>query len=727
MQAKKRYVLLASSVICLGLCYYIGLLRFLQNGENLSKYKHQKLVGFMDHKDFRYDQDLHLSARHRRDTWVHKISHKHCRMETCFDMSKCKGDFKVYLYPQSQEKVSSAYSKILTSLQKSRYYTTDPAQACVFVLSIDTLDRDHLSKDYIKNIQSKIESLGTWNNGRNHLLFNLYSGTWPDYVEDLGFDIGEAMLAKASIEVVNFRSGFDISIPLWHKEHPQSGAGSGNLQTTTIPSLRTYTLVFKGKRYLTGIGSETRNSLFHLHNGNDIILLTSCRHGKDWQDFQDKRCATDNAEYDKYDYKVLLHNSTFCLVPRGRRLGSFRFLEALQAGCVPVLLSNGWELPFSEIINWNKAVVWGDERLLFQIPSIVRSMSHQDILSLQQQTQLLWDSYFASIDSIVDTTLEILKDRVMLHRRSSLVWNSVPGGLSSVPDYSDNIQSLPFYYHYLGREPGLKFTAVVYATNCILLTSSPLYKLLKNIGKSQSLDRIIIIWHCDTPPPPWNRWPLESSTPIHIVQSHKSYVRTISARFIPYKDIQTEAVLSLDEDALLTTDEVDFAFSVWREFPERIVGYPGRNHYWSDAHERWAYTSKWTNDYSMVLTSAAFIHRYYLHYYSNYTSKLLLKTVNQLHNCEDILMNFVVSHLTKQPPIKVTQRKLYKDSMAPGRTSKWLEAEHFNQRQICMNTFVDAFGYVPLKRSSARFDPLLYKDPVANFRKKYKQIEAVVS
>ena len=56
-------------------------------------------------------------------------------------------------------------------------------------------------------------------------------------------------------------------------------------------------------------------------------------------------------------------------------------------------------------------------------------------------------------------------------------------------------------------------------------------------------------------------------------------------------------------------NQVDFAFGVWLEFADRIVGYPARTHYWDEALGKWIYSSKWTNQFSMILPSAAIYHK----------------------------------------------------------------------------------------------------------------------
>lgn len=113
-----------------------------------------------------------------------------------------------------------------------------------------------------------------------------------------------------------------------------------------------------------------------------------------------------------------------------------------------------------------------------QVPSIVRCIHPERVLAFQQQTQFLWDAYFSSVDKIVHTTLEvsppgppspapevtarvlrasfgqIIKDRLLPHRsHSRFLWNTLPGGLLALPDFSTHLGDFPFYYLQHGRTP----------------------------------------------------------------------------------------------------------------------------------------------------------------------------------------------------------------------------------------------------------------------------------
>ncbi|NXS69314.1 EXT1C protein, partial [Pandion haliaetus] len=690
------------------------------------------LKSFADPEELQSDEDPSLpSPRERRVAWLSVYKNSRCRMETCFNFSRCeKHGFKVFTYPRERDQpLSESYGKILASIERSRYYTPNPEEACLFILSIDTLDRDHLSSQYVHNVNEKIRGFPLWNGGRNHLIFNLYSGTWPNYTEDLGFDIGQAILAKASFYTESFRPGFDISIPLFPKDHPQRGGEKGWLYQDSVPPKKKYLLVFKGKRYLTGIGSSTRNALHHIHNGKDIISLTTCKHGKDWEKHKDTRCDKDNVNYEKFNYQELLHNSTFCIVPRGRRLGSFRFLEALQVwggqgDGGPPSLGSGSSVPACAI-DWGKAAVVGNERLLLQVP--------WPDPAPRWHLSDLW---------------QIIKDRLLPHRsRSRFLWNTLPGGLLALPEFSTHLGDFPFYYLQHGSSPSEKFTAFIRAISPAGSLSQPILRLIQAISGSQYCAQILVLWSCEKPPPPSVKWP-QTTVPLTIIQSRGK----LSDRFFPYAAIQTDAVLSLDEHTSLSTSEVDFAFVVWRSFPERIVGFPTQSHFWDPEQRRWGYTSKWTNELSIVLTAAAFYHRYYHSLFTEYLPAGLRELVDGLAACEDILMNVLVAAVTKLPPIKVTQRKQHKESVSQqvgcrdGDAGTPLARERspssprsplakvkgttgaaggrrFSQHQDCLNQLADWFGYMPLVSSQLRLDPVLFKDQVSVLRKKYPRLE----
>ena len=96
--------------------------------------------------------------------------------------------------------------------------------------SLDTLDRDRLSNEYIFDMGKRLAQLRHWNGGRNHLIFNLYSGTWPTYSHQLDFSYGNAILAKSSFSDSTYRTDYDVSIPLLHKNHKEKTGEKGMVE-----------------------------------------------------------------------------------------------------------------------------------------------------------------------------------------------------------------------------------------------------------------------------------------------------------------------------------------------------------------------------------------------------------------------------------------------------------------------------------------------------------------
>jgi len=132
----------------------------------------------------------------------------------------------------------------------------------------------------------------------------------------------------------------------------------------------------------------------------------------------------------------------------------------------------------------------------------------------------------------------------------------------------------------------------------------------------------------------------------------------LNNRFLPFGDIETECVLSIDDDAHLRHDEIIFGFRVWRENRDRVVGFPGRFHALDLNHGGWLYNSNYSCELSMVLTGAAFYHKIYSYLYTYEMPEAIRNKVDELMNCEDIAMNFLVSHVTQKPPVKVSKASL---------------------------------------------------------------------
>ncbi|XP_050365880.1 probable glycosyltransferase At5g25310 [Argentina anserina] len=262
--------------------------------------------------------------------------------------------FKVYVYSEGDLPIThdgpckDIYSiegrfihEMETGTEAGRFRTKNPKEAHVYFmpfsvtwmvkylykpLSYNLAPLREYVSDYVRLVSEKHPF---WNrtSGADHFMFACHD--WAPHAS-----AGNPFLYNTSIRVLcnantseGFRPQKDVSLPEIHLY-------GGNVSSKLISpppsnSHRPYLAFFAG-----GLHGPIRPILLDHWKGRDENLRVF--------------------EYlpKTLDYDSMMLESKFCLCPSGHEVASPRIVEAIYAECVPVIISDHYALPFSDVLRW---------------------------------------------------------------------------------------------------------------------------------------------------------------------------------------------------------------------------------------------------------------------------------------------------------------------------------------------------------------------------------------
>ncbi|KAK7392530.1 hypothetical protein VNO78_20973 [Psophocarpus tetragonolobus] len=292
--------------------------------------------------------------------------------------------FKVFVYEEGDHPVfhngpcKSIYSmegNFIHAIEMNDHFRTrDPKKAHVFFLPFSTVmmvrfvyvrdshDFDPIRRTIRDYINVIAERYPYWNRSLGYDHFMLACHDWGPYVS-----VAVPYLRKNSIRVLcnaNTSEGFD---PVKDVSLPEI-----NLQTGSIngfvggpPASKRPVLAF----FAGGIHGPIR----------PIIL-------EHWEN------KDEDMQVHKYlpkgvSYYGMLRKSKFCLCPSGYEVASPRLVEAIYTGCVPVLISDHYVPPFSDVLNWKMFSVEVSVKDIPNLKNILMSISPRHYIRMQKRVE----------------------------------------------------------------------------------------------------------------------------------------------------------------------------------------------------------------------------------------------------------------------------------------------------------------------------------------------------
>ncbi|XP_050204916.1 probable glycosyltransferase At5g03795 isoform X2 [Mercurialis annua] len=292
--------------------------------------------------------------------------------------------FKIYVYEEGEppmfhdgpcKSIYSSEGRFIHELEKGKLYrTSDPHEASVYFLPFSVVrmvqylyePESHETRaigraivDYIDVISMKYPF---WNRslGADHVMLSCHD--WgpiaSSYVPNL-FSNSIRVLCNANTSE-GFNPTKDASFP---EIHLKTGDITGLLGGLS-PSRRPILAFFAGR----------------LHGHIRQILLNQ------WQNKDQDILVYDHMP-NGISYESMLKKSRFCLCPSGYEVASPRIVEALYTECVPVLISDNYVPPFSDVLNWKAFSVQIKVEDIPKIKDILMGISQSQYLRMQRRVK----------------------------------------------------------------------------------------------------------------------------------------------------------------------------------------------------------------------------------------------------------------------------------------------------------------------------------------------------
>ncbi|TYH10627.1 hypothetical protein ES288_A07G192200v1 [Gossypium darwinii] len=247
--------------------------------------------------------------------------------------------FKIYVYKEGEppifhngpcRSIYSSEGRFIHELEKGNFYTTkDPDEALVYFLPFSVVMLVHYLYEP--------ETSNTDAIGRTVVDYiDVISGKYPYWNRSLGAD------------------HFMLSCHDW-----------GPRTSSYVPHL-----FHKSIRVLC-----------RLHGYIRYLLLN------EWKDKRDPDVQVFDQLPKGVSYMSKLKNSRFCLCPSGYEVASPRIVEAIYAECVPVLISDSYVPPFSDVLNWKSFSIQVAVKDIPNIKEILMGVSQRQYLRMQRRVK----------------------------------------------------------------------------------------------------------------------------------------------------------------------------------------------------------------------------------------------------------------------------------------------------------------------------------------------------